>query len=117
VDCPDLPLIVGPGKAKAVIWPDRGALYRTFQVFDMESGAKTVDFKHLSDSVYYVVTGGGEVVDTVSGKRADLTEGAMVHIDRGDGYRFETKAGMRIIGGPCPADPTLYAHLLQTEAV
>jgi mannose-6-phosphate isomerase-like protein (cupin superfamily) len=95
------------------MWPGNGALYRTFQVMELQAGDRTIDFRHPSDSAYYVAAGSGSIVDLASGDRFSLVEGAMLHIDKGDGYRFEAsdQAGVKLIGGPCPADPQLYAHL------
>ena len=111
--CPHLQIVEGSGIARAVLWPGNGALYRTFQVIDLEAGDKTVALKHPSDAVYYVAEGTASVVDAVTGQAQPLIEGAMVHIDAGDGYRLvNAGAGVcRIIGGPCPPDPALYAHL------
>ncbi|CAH1694544.1 conserved hypothetical protein [Hyphomicrobiales bacterium] len=113
IDCPDLPIIVGSGRAKAVMWPGNGALYRTFQVLDLEPNDQTIALVHPSDSAYYVAAGSGVIADLNSGERMPLVEGSMVHIDKGDHYRFEAAetAGLKLIGGPCPADPQLYAHL------
>ncbi|MGR7995216.1 hypothetical protein [Xanthobacter sp. ZOL 2024] len=115
-DCPDLPIIQGKGSAKVVIWPGNGALYRTFQVLDMQEGDRTRDLTHPTDSVYYVAAGAGSVADVASGESWALGLGSMVHIDRGDSYRFEAAAGgMKLIGGPCPADQALYALIAETE--
>jgi mannose-6-phosphate isomerase-like protein (cupin superfamily) len=115
---PDLPIVEGTGKAWAVLWPGNGAVTRTFQVIDLDAGDKTVALKHPSDAVYYLAVGAASVVDTVTGQSQALREGAMVHIDAGDGYRL-VNAGAdvcRIIGGPCPPDPALYAHLQNAKA-
>jgi mannose-6-phosphate isomerase-like protein (cupin superfamily) len=110
---PDLPIVEGSGTARAVLWPGNGALYRTFQVIDLDAGDKTIALRHPSDAVYYVAGGTAIVVDAVREQSQHLIEGAMVHIDAGDSYRFvNAGAGVcRIIGGPCPPDPALYAHL------
>jgi mannose-6-phosphate isomerase-like protein (cupin superfamily) len=99
------------------MWPGNGALYRTFQVMELKPGDRTIDLRHPFDSAYYIAAGAGSVVDLASGERFPLVEGSMVHIDKGDAYRFETtdQAGVKVIGGPCPADPQLYAHLAATE--
>lgn len=117
--CPSLPIVIGKGAAKAVMWPGNGALYRTFQVIDLQPGDRTIDLCHPSDSAYYIAAGRGNIIDVATGKAQPLSEGAMLHIDRGDNYRFESAAdsGMRLIGGPCPADPALYAHLESTLEV
>jgi mannose-6-phosphate isomerase-like protein (cupin superfamily) len=113
VDCPELPLVIGEGTAKAVIWPGIGAGHRTLQVIELLHHAKTIDLRHDSDSAYYVAKGLGIIVDVKTGEQSALTEGSMIHIDRGDTYRFEAtaSAGMKILGGPCPADSSLYAQL------
>jgi quercetin dioxygenase-like cupin family protein len=111
--CPTIPLVIGKGSAKAVMWPGNGALYRTFQIIELAPGDRTIDLSHPSDSVYYVVAGEGAIVDLASSERSPLVEGAMVHIDRGDAYRFDAAEGtaMTLLGGPCPADPSFYAGL------
>jgi mannose-6-phosphate isomerase-like protein (cupin superfamily) len=113
--CPNLPIIRGKGNARVVIWPGNGALYRTFQVFELHGGDRTADLAHSTDAVYYLAEGTGTVANAVSGESWPLRVGAMVHIDRGDSYRFEAgNTGMRLIGGPCPADEALYAVLAET---
>lgn len=111
--CPNLPIVEGSGNARAVLWPGNGAIYRTFHVIDLDAGARTIELKHPSDAVYYIASGSGSVVDVAAGTSESLIEGAMVHIDAGDRYRLanSSTAAMRIIGGPCPADPAMYAHL------
>jgi mannose-6-phosphate isomerase-like protein (cupin superfamily) len=111
--CPELSIVVGGGSAKVVMWPGNGSRYRTFQLVTLDDGAATVTLEHPSDSVYYVMAGSGAVVDAHSGERMPLVEGAMIHIDAGDAYRLEADAGsgMKILGGPCPADERLYAAL------
>lgn len=117
IDCalpsPNLPIVEGSGNARAVLWPGNGAVTRTFHIIDLDAGDRTVALKHPSDAVYYVVGGTGSVVDAVTGQSQSLIEGAMVHIDAGDSYRLvNAGAGVcRFIGGPCPPDPALYAHL------
>ena len=111
---PRVALVVGDGDAAVVMWPGNGALYRTFQVLTLKPGDRTIDLTHPSDSAYYVSAGAGDVVDLATGERQALAEGAMLHIDRHESYRFETEdaAGLVLIGGPCPADPALYTGIL-----
>ena len=114
VDCPDIPILEGAGTAKAVIWPGVGALHRSFQMIALPPGARTRVLRHEGESAYYVVAGSGSVVDEPSAQAQALSEGAMIHIGPGDSYRLAAaEAGMTILGGPCPADPALYAHLSQ----
>lgn len=118
VDCPPLPLVRGEGQARAVIWPGSGAAHRSFHLIELGSGASSIDLGHPTDCVYYVIAGTGRVVDLNSAQAQALAEGNMIHIDATDRYRLEAGAGgMTVLGGPCPADPALYAGLSQTEAV
>jgi hypothetical protein len=110
--CPDLPIVVGNGGAKAVVWPGSGAQHRSMHVISLETGATTVELRHPSDCVYYVLNGAGSILDLASGISNPLAEGAMVHIDAGDTYRLSAGTEtFRVLGGPCPADPRFYAHL------
>ncbi|MCA3575060.1 MAG: hypothetical protein IOC86_14180 [Aestuariivirga sp.] len=110
-----LNIIEGGGNAKVALWPGNGALYRSFQVLDLSPGSATIALSHASDCVYYVIEGQGAIVDTASLAEIPLAEGAMVHIDRGDGYRLKASLsrGLKLLGGPCPPDPALY-DLIQT---
>jgi len=110
-DCPEISIIDGPGNAKVVLWPGNGGRFRSLHVIRLEAGSATVTLRHPNDCVYYVAEGSGAVVDLADGTRSTIAEGAMVHIDKGDGYRLEAGAdgGMTVLGGPCPADPALYA--------
>lgn len=108
----DMPIVEGPGNAKAVIWPGSGALHRSLHVVTLGKGSRTIALSHPSDSVYYVMGGAGTIVDMTSGHVSDLSEGSMVHIDAGDTYQFvAATSDMKILGGPCPADPRLYENL------
>lgn len=112
-DCHEIPIVASGGNAQVVMWPGNGAVYRTFHLISLDSSGKTIALHHNSDSVYYIISGSGAVTDVAAGTTSALSEGAMVHIDRGDTYCFEADeaGGMRILGGPCPADPELYASL------
>jgi mannose-6-phosphate isomerase-like protein (cupin superfamily) len=109
----EIPIVDGIGNAKVVIWPGMGAHYRTLQVITLGEHSKTVQLCHPeSDAAYYVIKGQGKVLNIQTGKSQDLGEGGMVHIDAKDGYQFiASSSGMRIIGGPCPADASLYVGL------
>lgn len=107
-----LALIKGKGTALVVLWPGNRARFRTMQILQMEAGDETIDLRHPHDCVYYVSNGAGRVRDLSSGAAQDLIEGSIVHIDARDDYRIEAGAdGMRMVGGPVPADPELYASL------
>lgn len=111
-NCPDLPIVQGEGKAKAVVWPGTGARFRTFQIIELRTGSRTIPLSHRSDAAYYVMQGAGEILDLGTGARNDLGEGAMVHIDADDRYQFLAgSSGLMLLGGPCPADESLYAGL------
>jgi len=111
--CPEIPIVDGAGNAKVVLWPGNGAEFRTMQVIRLEDGAATIALTHPVDCVYYVAAGAGQIVDLATGAASDLAEGAMVHIDAGDGYKLRAAAGgdLTVLGGPCPADPGLYSQL------
>jgi len=111
----DLPIIEKNGQARAVLWPGNGARFRTFQIISLLEGGSTRPLRHASDCVYYVIGGEGEVVDLDSGEASALDEGTMIHIDAGDRYQLRSRAGVKLLGGPCPPDPELYAALATTE--
>ncbi|MGA7809842.1 hypothetical protein [Bradyrhizobium sp.] len=116
VDAPEIPIVRGEGNAKVVLSPHNGASFRSFQLVSLQQNACTIDLSHGSDCVYYVIEGEGAIVGTEAGSRFDLAEGNMVHIDAGDGYRIEAgDGGIKVIGGPCPPDPALYANLTSRE--
>ena len=116
IGCPEIPIVEGEGWAKVILSPHNGARFRSFQLLALEHNARTVDLSHASDCVYYVIEGAGSIVDAAAGWRFDLGEGHMVHIDAGDRYRIEAGAsGIKVIGGPCPADPSLYADMTTRE--
>jgi mannose-6-phosphate isomerase-like protein (cupin superfamily) len=115
--CPEIPIIVGSGNARVVMWPGNDAQFRTLQIITLERGARTIRLHHGSDAVYYVMSGAGSIADLGSSEVFPLVEGAMVHIDAGDAYQFMAKEdqNMKILGGPCPADESLYADLAFSE--
>ncbi|MFH0299843.1 hypothetical protein AAFX91_21930 [Bradyrhizobium sp. 31Argb] len=110
--CPEIPIVEGEGNAKVVLSPHNGAAFRSFQLVSLQQNARTIDLSHASDCVYYVIAGEGAIVDTAGGSRHEVAEGHMVHIDAGDRYRIEAgAAGIKVIGGPCPADASLYSMI------
>jgi quercetin dioxygenase-like cupin family protein len=110
--CPQLPLVDGSGRARAVVWPGVGAYKRSLHRFSLAAGARTVAQDHPSEAVYYVMSGGGVVRDPDAGTADPVDPGAMVHVTPGTGYVFEAgPSGLELVGGPCPADERLYAHL------
>ena len=117
--CPEIPIVVGRGNAKVLMWPGNDARFRTFHIVTLESGARTVSLSHESDAVYYVMGGTGTIVDMKSAVVSPLAEGAMIHIDAGDAYQFmaDNDVPFRILGGPCPADHSLYDDPTPAKAV
>jgi mannose-6-phosphate isomerase-like protein (cupin superfamily) len=116
VGCPEIPIVEGEGNAKVVLSPHNGATFRSFQLVTLQESARTIDLRHASNCVYYVIEGAGAIVDAAAGARIDLAEGHMVHIDAGDLYRIEAgHTGIKVLGGPCPPDPSLYAGMTSGE--
>jgi quercetin dioxygenase-like cupin family protein len=110
--CPTLPLVDGEGVARAVVWPGVGAQLRSMHRIRLAPGARTIALRHAMEAVYYVMSGDGAVREPEDPTARPLVEGAMVHVEPGTGYVFEAgAAGIEILGGPCPADPALYAGL------
>lgn len=106
-----LPIVEGKGEARAVIWPGTGAGLRSMQRISLGHGARTVELRHPSESVYYVMSGRGYVSEP-GGASQELREGAMFLIDAGTTYQVMGDAeGMELVGGPCPPDPELYKTL------
>ena len=99
------------------MWPGNDTKFRTMQLITLQPGARTISLNHGSDAVYYVMSGAGSIADTNSDEVFPLVEGAMVHIDAGDAYQFIAgdEQDVKIVGGPCPADATLYAGLKLPE--
>ena len=111
-DWPEIPILDGEGNAKVVMWPGNGARFRSFHLISMNEGVSTSKLSHASDCVYYVIGGAGAVVDVGTGEHSPLVEGSMIHIDAGDRYCLTASVGgLRVIGGPCPPDETLYLEL------
>lgn len=110
--CPRLPLVDGGGEVRAVVWPGVGADMRSMHRFTLEAGAKTIQQSHPMEAVYYVMAGSGSAIDPAGGAPGPIVEGSMVHVEPGTAYRFEAGPdGLVLLGGPCPIDPALYAHL------
>jgi len=117
VNCPELSLVEGQGKAKVVLWTGNGAQFRSIQVFNLHAGDRLVPLQHKSDCVYYIVEGAGIIKNLANNEELSLIEGSIVHIDANDGYRIIAgEKGIRFLGGPCPPDEALYATLNQVES-
>jgi quercetin dioxygenase-like cupin family protein len=111
-ECPALPLVDGEGVARALIWPGIGAHLRSMHRISLAPGARTIPQRHPMEAVYYVLSGEGIVRDPEHPPEQPVVEGSMVHIEPGTAYVLEAgPEGIEILGGPCPADPALYADL------
>jgi mannose-6-phosphate isomerase-like protein (cupin superfamily) len=106
---PALPIVEGDGRAWAVVWPGMGAELRSLHRIVLGVGSRTVELSHPSDAVYYVVTGHGVVAEPAGAPGEPLREGAMFHVDAGTAYVIAAgEDGIELMGGPAPADPSLY---------
>src|SRR5487761_592243 len=104
---PELALVHGSaaGSAAAAIWPGLGAESRSIVSFALSPEAATVPLEHQSESVYYVTSGTGRVLegldrpegadggvqhdeDDEEEHRWELQEGSVVHVGAGTTYRF-----------------------------
>ncbi|MDH3463893.1 MAG: hypothetical protein OEM32_09745 [Acidimicrobiia bacterium] len=111
-DLPELPIVESNGKAWAVVWPGVGAELRSFHHISLQATGRTVRLVHPMEAVYYVMRGSAVAIDPDEESRQDLVEGSMAHIEPGTAYVFQAgSTGAEIIGGPCPADHTMYEHL------
>ncbi len=112
---PDLAIVEGEGRAHAVIWPGMGASRRSLHKITLDPGSRTTELHHLSDCVYYVISGAGCAIDCDTRGEQPLVTGSMVHIDAGTSYRLSAgEESIEIVGGPSPADPGLY-HLAANQ--
>ncbi len=111
-NCPELPIVKEKGgRAWAVVWPGVDAYLRSMHRISLLPGGRTVTLEHPTEAVYYIMSGTATVRGT-SDDQQILTTGAMTHISPGTPYWLETgETGAEIVGGPCPADPTMYTHL------
>jgi quercetin dioxygenase-like cupin family protein len=106
---PELAILEGAGRAHAVIWPGMGARLRSIHRIDLGAGARTVELRHPSEAVYYVMDGSGEAVEVGADDKQQLRRGSMVHVEADTTYRLSAgERGMSIVGGPSPPDPALY---------
>jgi mannose-6-phosphate isomerase-like protein (cupin superfamily) len=105
--------IVEEGSARAIVWPGIGATHRSMHRIELAAASRTTTLRHPTEAVYYVIRGDGAVHDPDDGSDGQrLVEGSMIHVEPGTAYRFEAgEAGILLLGGPCPADPTLYEQI------
>ena len=101
-----LDVLTGPGTARAVVGPATGAKHRSMWVLDLEPGTATIELRHPSEAVYYVVWGDGHVLVPAAGEALVLGPGAMVHVEAGAAYTLVADGeALRVVGGPSPPDP------------
>lgn len=113
-NCPELPIIESNGRAWAVVWPGVGAELRSMHHISLQNVGRTVELSHPMEAVYYVIGGSAVAIDPDDGSRHELSEGSMAHIEPGTHYVFEAGPdGAEIIGGPCPADHSMYEDMRQ----
>jgi hypothetical protein len=109
---PELGLVASGGTARAIVWPGMGAELRSLHRIELRSGGETVPQRHPNDAVYYVAAGSGEAIGGDGADRQALREGSMVHIDAATPYVLRAgDDGMLLLGGPAPADPSLYERV------
>jgi mannose-6-phosphate isomerase-like protein (cupin superfamily) len=86
-----------------------GAVERSMHQFRLPSGAGTVELCHDSEAVYYVMSGSVMVVDHDAADEREVAEGGMFHVEARTRYSFCSRGEAAVVlGGPCPADPSLY---------
>jgi quercetin dioxygenase-like cupin family protein len=104
-----LPIVADRGRAWAVIWPGMGAQCRSLHRISLSPRGGTVPLRHPGEAVYYVLAGHGAARGS-DGSAHRIAEGSMIHIGPQAEYRFAAEDEvLDVIGGPCPADPKLYA--------
>lgn len=105
-----LPIVAAEGNAWALVGPEMGAYLRSMLRISLRSGGGTVPLRHPMEAVYYVIAGAVEIHDLDSDVRHQTATGGMVLVDPGTRYQLIAgSGGSEIVGGPCPADPRLYA--------
>ena len=113
-DCPALALVeVGEGRVQALLWPGVGSRLRSLHEFVLAAGARTVEQLHENEAVYYVIEGSVEVHDASDGGVSHLIPGSMLHVEPGTPYVFVALEPTRFVGGPCPADDSLYESIIE----
>ncbi len=111
-DCPALPIVAGGGVARAAVWPGVGAKMRSMHRISLAPGSRTIELSHPMEAVYYILSGAGVVQDAAVGDDQSLIEGSMIFVEPNTRYAIQAgDNGLEVMGGPCPPDPSLYAHL------
>ena len=111
-DSPELAIVDGEGSARAILWPGVGAEIRSMHRISLGAGAQTKEMNHPMETVYYIIEGSGIVSDPSASTDEPLIEGSMIFVEPNTPYVIRAdNGGIEIMGGPCPPDPALYAHL------
>ncbi|MBM4765032.1 ectoine synthase [Bacillus sp. B15-48] len=98
-------------RARAVVWPGMGSIYRTMNYIEINASHKTKELYHPDgEAAYFIRQGTGKVVDKESGEEFEINKGKMILLDAGTRYVLEAGTGTTLvcIGGPCPPDENLY---------
>lgn len=103
--------IPGCGELRAVVWPGMGAEHRSMHYMRLTPGETSHAWRHPGEAVYYVVLGSGWFEDRTTGQRHEVRAGLIVHVDAGTSYAVTAREALTCVGGPCPPDPALYAHV------
>jgi quercetin dioxygenase-like cupin family protein len=100
----ELPIVRGPGTARAMVGPHMGARHRSMWTIALERGARTATLGHSGEAVFYVDTGAGLLVTAADGRRT-VGPGTVVFVEPSTEYRFEAgRTGLAVIGGPAPGE-------------
>ena len=111
-DSPELPIVEGAGSAHAIVWPGVGAEIRSIHRISLGGGARTTEMNHPMEAVYYIIEGSGSVGEPSEPGGEPLVEGSMIFVEPNTAYVIRANdGGIELMGGPCPPDPALYAHL------
>ena len=111
-NCPELPIVEQGGRAWAVVWPGLGARLRSIHHISLEPNGRMTRLEHPMEAAYFMMEGSGTVTGAEPGDSQELTLGAMAHIGPDTPYLLQAgPEGAEIVGGPCPADARMYAHL------
>jgi mannose-6-phosphate isomerase-like protein (cupin superfamily) len=111
VDPPSVAVLVGGrpleivehgGTAEAIAWPGTGSHVRAMHRIELAAGGRTIELRHASEAVYFVVDGSGSIGDE------PLVRYNMIYVPRRTPYRFEADGRLLLVGGPCPPDNSLY---------
>jgi mannose-6-phosphate isomerase-like protein (cupin superfamily) len=110
--CPRLPIVEGEGTARAVIWPGAGARLRSMHLIRLGRQGRTIEMTHPMEAVYYVISGAVLATDVSKRSTQRAVHGSMILVEPGTPYFLRAEgADVEMVGGPCPPDRAIYAHL------